>query len=147
MVKQMQKYVKTLKENNLKITSQRLEIMKYLDEHRIHPTADKIFSDLKKKTPSLSKTTVYNTLDTLRNHNIIQALTISESELHYDFKIANHHHFLCKKCKKIIDIDIACPNLLKVLKGKHKIDEVHGYFKGTCGECRAKNRVPKNIGG
>jgi hypothetical protein len=25
-----------------------------------------------------------------------------------------------------------------MLKGKYRVDEVHGYFKGTCNECREK---------
>ena len=44
-----EKYVKLLKENSIKITPQRLEILKYLDEHRKHPTADQIYVKLKNK--------------------------------------------------------------------------------------------------
>ncbi len=140
----LKKYVKILKDNGIKVTPQRLEIMKYLDEHRIHPDVDRIYSDLKENNPALSKTTVYNTLETLREHNIICALTISEKELRYDFKNTLHHHFLCKECEKIIDIDIECPNLKKILKGKYRVDEVHGYFKGLCKECRDKeNKIKK----
>ena len=69
-------YVKLLKENMIKITPQRLIILKFLDENRIHPTVDEIFSELKEKNPSLSKTTVYNSLEILKKHGIIQALTI-----------------------------------------------------------------------
>jgi Fur family peroxide stress response transcriptional regulator len=136
----LNKYVKILKENGIKVTPQRLEIMKYLDEHRTHPHAEKIYSALKKKNPALSKTTVYNTLDMLRKYNIVQVLTISESELRYDFRNTLHQHFLCKNCGKIIDIDIECPNLNKMLKGKYKVDEVHGYFKGICNVCRGKGK-------
>jgi Fe2+ or Zn2+ uptake regulation protein len=136
----LNKYVKILKENGIKITPQRLEIMKYLDDHMTHPDAEKIYSDLKKKNPALSKTTVYNTLETLRKYNIVQVLTISESELRYDFKNTLHHHFLCKSCGKIIDIDVECPNLNKMLKGKYMVDEVHGYFKGICNDCRGKRK-------
>lgn len=132
----VEKYVELLKENGLKVTTQRLEIMKYLDEHRIHPNVDKIYSDLKKKNPALSKTTVYNTLETLREHKLICVLTISEKELRYDYKNTLHHHFLCKECGQIIDLDIECPHLNEMLKGKYRIDEVHGYFKGTCDKCR-----------
>ena len=49
-----------------------------------------------------------------------------------------HHHFLCKKCKCIIDIDLECPNLKKILKEGHKVEEVHGYFKGLCKNCLEK---------
>ena len=138
MVIYLEKYVTILKQNQLKITPQRLAIMKYLDENRTHPTADRIYIDLKEKNPALSKTTVYNSVETLREHGIIQSLTISGSELRYDFENKMHHHFLCKKCGNIIDIDVECAFLNKFLHGKHRVDEVHGYFKGVCEDCLKK---------
>ncbi len=133
-----EKYVKLLKENSIKITPQRLEILKYLDENRTHPTADQIYIGLKEKNPSLSKTTVYNSVETLEGHNLIQSLTISGSESRYDFRNDMHHHFLCKKCDNIIDIDIRCPNIGKMLERGHKVEGVHGYFKGICKDCMKK---------
>jgi len=134
------KYVKLLKENSIKITPQRLEILRYLDDHRTHPTTAQIYSDLKEKNPSLSKTTVYHSLKISKEHGIIQTLTISGSELRYDFKCTMHHHFLCKKCGRIFDIDISCPNIEKIRKEGYQIDEVHGYFKGVCKVCLKKRR-------
>jgi Fe2+ or Zn2+ uptake regulation protein len=139
----LEKYVRLLKENQIKITPQRLIILKYLDEHRTHPDVDKIYSKLKEKNPALSKTTVYNSLEILRKHDLIQPLTISGSESRYDFKNTMHHHFLCKKCGDIIDIDIKCQNAEKISENGHKIDEVHGYFKGTCKKCMKKEARQK----
>jgi len=134
----LEEYVKILKENNLKVTPQRLIVLKYLGEHHTHPTTDIIYRDLKTNNPSLSKTTVYNTLEALKEHGIIQSITISGSELRYDFKQGMHHHFLCKKCGRITDIDIECPNLGKMLECGHNVEEVHGYFKGICKNCLKK---------
>lgn len=131
----MEKYVKILKEKNLKVTPQRLIILKYLGENFTHPTTDKIYSDLKSNNPSLSKTTVYNSLEILEKHGIIQSITISGSELRYDIKQGMHHHFLCKKCGKIVDIDIECPNVERLSSYGHKVEEIHGYIKGICKEC------------
>ena len=134
----MEKYVELLKKNNLTVTPQRIMILKYLNTHNIHPTADEIFSSLKKNIPSLSKTTVYNALDALQKHGIIQAITISGSELRYDIPHGMHHHFYCKKCGKIVDIDISCPNIKKMSEFGHKVEEIHGYIKGICKECLKK---------
>ena len=134
----LEKYVKILKENNLKVTPQRLIVLKYLGEHFTHPTTDQIYKDLKTNNPSLSKTTVYNALEVLEKNGIIQSITISGSELRYDFKHGMHHHFLCKKCGGITDIDVECPNLGKMLECGHNVEEVHGYFKGICKKCMKK---------
>ncbi|MEM0492492.1 MAG: Fur family transcriptional regulator [Candidatus Thermoplasmatota archaeon] len=129
------KYIQLLKDHNLKITHQRLEVLRYLDEHRDHPTVEKIYTALKKREPSLSKTTVYNAVDKLKEEGVIQAINIS-GELRYDIKKDMHHHFLCTVCGSIIDIDISCQNIDKITKQGYVIKEVHGYFKGRCKECQ-----------
>lgn len=134
----MERYVEILKNNNLKVTHQRLAVLKYLDSNRKHPTAEMIYSELKKNNPALSKTTIYNALETLQEHGLVQNLTISGSEQRYDFKDDMHHHFLCKNCGEIIDIKITCPNLDKMLEQGHKVEEVHGYFIGICKKCLKK---------
>ena len=135
-----EKYVKILKDHSIKITSQRLEILKYLDEHHTHPDVEEIYSELKKKHPSLSRTTVYNSLEILKKNKIVQSLTISGSELRYDAEESLHHHFLCKKCGAILDISITCPNMNRTLEGGHRVEEVHGYFKGICKNCQTNEK-------
>ena len=136
-----EKYVDILKKKSIKITPQRLEILKYLDENRNHPTADEIYKNLKENNPSLSKTTVYNSLEILNKYNIIHTISITGLESRYDIVNKMHHHFMCKSCGRIIDIEIECPNIKKTLENGHKIEEVHGYFKGKCKECIEKEIV------
>jgi Fe2+ or Zn2+ uptake regulation protein len=131
----LEKYAVLLKQNKLKVTPQRLIVLKYLTEHFNHPTAEKIYLDLKSKNPSLSKTTVYNSLEALEKHRIIQAITISGSELRYDFIMDMHHHFMCKRCGKVFNIDFECPNKEIFSSYGHKIEEIHGYIKGVCKYC------------
>ena len=135
-----EKYVSLLKEKQLKITPQRLEVLQYLDAHRTHPTVDEIYSELKGKNPSLSKTTVYNSVEILDEHGLIQSITITGNEMRYDFKQEMHHHFLCKTCGEIVDIEVSCPMQDSMLNRKYKVDEVHGYFKGTCKKCLEKEK-------
>lgn len=138
----MEAYVDLLKKNNLKITHQRLAILKYLDINRSHPTAEQIYQSLKKTNPGLSRTTIYNNLETLSNTCLIQRLTICPTEHRYDLNMALHHHFICKECGKILDIEFQCPKVSSIKKHVvnqgHRVDEVHGYFKGICKECLQK---------
>ena len=141
-----EKYVKILKDHTLKITSPRLEILKYLDEHHTHPNVEEIYSTLKKKQPSLSRTTVYNSLETLKKNRIVQSITISGSELRYDIDEGLHHHFICKHCGAILDISISCPNMDKTIQGGHRVEEVQGYFRGVCKKCQTKEKGRNNNG-
>ena len=131
----MEKYVEMLREKNLKVTSQRLDVIRFLDENRSHPTADEIYRALKKANPSLSKTTVYNVLDILRDNGMVSVLTISGTESRYDLKAVQHHHFYCRTCGRIFDMDIEGVCIDCVHEKGHKVEEVHGYLKGTCEDC------------
>lgn len=74
----MDKVKQHLTDHGVKPSIQRLAIMKYLMEHRTHPTADMIFNDLYKEIPTLSKTTVYNTLKLLTEHGAVRTIGIDE---------------------------------------------------------------------
>lgn len=125
----------------LKPTHQRILILDYLRANRKrHLTAEQIREALTKRAPTLSLTTVYNTLGSFAEAGIISAITITGTETRYEWARTQHHHLLCKRCGHIIDIDIQCPNAQrKSIKG-YKIDEVHGYFKGICKSCLQKQR-------
>ncbi len=122
----------------IKPTFQRIKILEYLKRNNVHPTVEVIYKDLYKQVPTLSKTTVYNTLDIFHQYKLVDVLTITSSEQRYDFEVHPHHHFLCKKCGAIIDMEVKCPYFAKMAPGRHRIDEVHGYFKGICGNCLIK---------
>ncbi|MCD7899084.1 MAG: transcriptional repressor [Bacteroides sp.] len=129
-----------LAKHNVKPTMQRVVIMKYLMEHRTHPTIDEIFSDLVSSVPTLSKTTVYNTLKLLYEKNAVLSLTIDEKNVRYDAYTDAHGHFKCKKCGRIYDIDID-ESMIPPFKNpsKFKLEETQVYFIGECDKCNLKD--------
>lgn len=136
----MEYYKNILIDSGIKPTFQRIKILEYLDKHDTHPTVDMIYASLFKKVPTLSKTTVYNTLDVLRKHGLVSVLTITESELRYEYYHKSHHHFLCRSCGQIIDLDVNCSYERTMEAEGHKIEEIHGYFKGICKSCLSKTK-------
>ncbi len=135
----MERYKQTLIDKGIKPTYQRIKILEYLDKNEKHPTVDIIYVALFKQVPTLSKTTVYNTLDVLRKHGLVDVLTITESELRYEYLNHPHHHFYCRECKKIIDLDVNCVYQADMCVEGHKIENIHGYFKGICRTCLNKS--------
>ncbi len=133
-----------LKTKGLKPTYQRLKILEYLDKHMDgHPTVEMIYEALSREIPTLSMTTIYNAVNAFLDRGLVSAVTITGTEVRYDFTTSHHHHFLCKKCGRIIDIDIQCPVMERNTNETygHKIQEVHGYFKGLCKDCLKKANV------
>ena len=121
----------------IKPSVQRIAIMDYLMTHRTHPAIDEIYLALCEEIPTLSKTTVYNTLKLFVEHGAAQMLTIDERNTCYDADIQLHAHFLCKKCGKIIDLpaSIEQTNVSAMDEDGFKVDEIHQYFKGFCPSC------------
>ncbi len=131
----MESLQQRLKSKGLRVSFQRLKILQYLDGHRVHPTVDDIYEGLKKEMPTISRTTIYNTLDALHRAGLISSLSISPTEVRFDIEVCPHSHFHCKKCGKVFDIeDVKCPLIKSNIKG-NQVDEVHLYFKGVCKKC------------
>ncbi|MHB9155140.1 MAG: Fur family transcriptional regulator [Endomicrobiales bacterium] len=131
---------KSLSSRGVKPTYPRLKILQYLCEAGNHPTADMIYRGIVKEIPTMSKTTVYNTLNTFQEKGIVKAVNITGTEVRFDASTGSHHHFLCEHCGQILDIKLVCPNIAREEINGHLIKELQGYFKGICAPCRGKGK-------
>lgn len=116
----------------------RLKILDYLIRMKNHPTADLLYHELLSETPTLSRTTIYNTLNTFLGKGVVSALTIDENEVRYDASTDPHAHFKCIRCGKLTDIPIKAGKLRALLgdgTAGHRIMESHVYLKGVCRDC------------
>ena len=126
-----------LQQYEIKPSLHRIAIMKFLMEHPIHPTIDMIFNELYDSIPTLSKTTVYNTLKLLEEKGAVQAILIDEKNIRYDADLSVHGHFRCKKCGKIDDLEIKDVENVSIKNGKKlMITECQIYYKGYCETCK-----------
>lgn len=126
-------YYKSL---GLKLTPQRLAIIEYLEKTKEHPSAEDIYNALKERFPSMSFATVYNTLEVLMEKGLVKELGIDSSKKRFDPCIRSHHHFICRRCGKILDVerefDIVIPEDIK----EHEITDFQVLFSGTCSDCK-----------
>lgn len=98
-------------------------------------TVDRIFTDLQKDIPTLSKTTVYNTLWILVEAGLVRVITIEDNETRYDIEVENHGHFKCESCGTIYDFRIDINSLNPGDLNNFKISDKNVYFKGICPRC------------
>ena len=127
-------------ERGIRPSMQRLAIMDYLINHPIHPTIDDVYQALSNKVPTLSRTTVYNTLRMLSENQAAQMITIDEHRVCYDGNVESHVHFYCKKCGKIIDL---FGEQAPKLEGEKTVEvniiqEEQLYYKCICAKCAKK---------
>jgi Fe2+ or Zn2+ uptake regulation protein len=127
-----------LKSHGIRPSYQRIKIFKYLITHKNHPTVDMIYRSLAPEIPTLSKTTVYNTLNLFVEKNIAIVILVEENETRYDADTSVHGHFKCEECGGITDIDLGVENISVPQLDGFQINEHHLYFKGICKSCLEK---------
>jgi Fur family peroxide stress response transcriptional regulator len=130
---------KMLKDNNLKITPQRISVLESVISSKKHPSADKIVEDVRKKNPNIAVGTVYNILDGFVEKGILKRISTSEGKMRYDAYINEHHHIYLNNTNEIIDYyDNELDKILKDYFQNKQIEninindvrvEIHGEIK------------------
>ena len=131
----MEELKKYLQSNDISPSYHRIKILEFLRNNRIHPNVDVIYRALEESIPTLSKTTVYNTLNLFSEKGLVAHLSIEENESRYDINTSPHGHFKCTRCGKIYDVEVG--NALEELQqiGDHIITEYQINMKGICNLC------------
>lgn len=124
-----------LRSNGIKPSFQRMKIFEYLMNTTEHPTVDIIYKSLIHEIPTLSKTTVYNTLNLFVQNNVALLITIEDNETRYDANTSLHGHFKCEKCERVLDFKAEISDLVIKELDNFQINQQHIYFKGICSGC------------
>jgi len=124
-----------LRQKGIKASYQRVAIFDYLRHTTSHPSVSQIFGELHPTIPSLSRATVYNTINLFVDRKIAVPVQVDGPEARYDLADPRHAHFHCVVCQSIYDIpvdEIAKPAGLVGFD----VQESQIHFKGICPRCR-----------
>ena len=119
-------------ENAIRPSIVRLSVLDYLLCNRTHPPAEEIYKALEEKIPTLSKTSVYNTLKLLAEKEIIKEIDIDAQQVRYDGYTGFHGHFKCDKCNSIYDLNVEEP---KTKPDGFYVKHKEVYYYGICNQC------------
>ena len=133
----MHKAKEHLEQFGIRPSVQRVAVMHYLLSHRTHPTVDEIYHALVEEIPTLSRTTVYNTLHLLHQHGAVLALCIDGINAHFDGYTHPHAHFMCSECGKVYDVDLDDVAFVErnTPRNAAHITDAQLYYKGVCDGC------------
>jgi Fe2+ or Zn2+ uptake regulation protein len=120
-------------------TQQRLAVYRYLLEHRTHPTADTVYQALVAEYPTMSRTTVYNTMRALFRAGLIRIVTIDADEQHFDADTADHGHFRCTQCGELYDFTLPQSTCKRLSPSGFHTDVFDVYATGLCPHCQSTN--------
>ncbi len=121
------------------LTPQREAVLFVVQNSRHHPTANEVFHAARKRLPSISFATVYNSLRYLKEQGLIHEITFGDAASRYDRETERHDHAICTKCGKLADFDL--PEMVDLFrsaarKSRFKAESVHLTLVGICPECR-----------
>ena len=128
----------------LKYSRQRESIKHFLAETKDHPTADAVYMHVKKEFPNISLGTVYRNLNLLKDIGEAVKIATPDGGDRFDGRVEPHNHFLCKKCGRLLDLDLDMTRLNEV--NQLAADNFDGIiessstlFYGECSDCIKKS--------
>jgi Fur family peroxide stress response transcriptional regulator len=141
MTDQVKQFIEDCKNKGLSVTYQRLAVFKSLTGNPSHPTAEDLYKQVKTEHPTISLATVYKTLETLAENDLISKVTPLHDMARYDAENETHHHLVCIKCRKILDIHDNNLNGLSLSTQNNNGFQILDYrvqFDGICMDCQKK---------
>jgi Fur family peroxide stress response transcriptional regulator len=137
--------LRDLRRAGLKLTPQRIAIVRLFAEDASHPTAQDLFERLRPSFPSMSFATVYNTLDTLAHTGLAGTVRLPGKRgdaARFDPNTSPHHHAVCDACGEVLDIAAGTlappPGAVKRLKRSapgFSVRAVERIYRGLCASC------------
>jgi Fur family peroxide stress response transcriptional regulator len=129
-------YQTILKENGLKATHQRLAILSEIEKYG-HVQIETLYESIHTLYPTLALGTLYRNINELKEKNIIQEVHVNNSKVYYETIKEKHHHFTCKECGMIEDIQLDAEPIhssVTLPKGS-SVDRIDVMLYGTCDKC------------
>jgi Fur family peroxide stress response transcriptional regulator len=137
--------LRDLRRAGLKLTPQRIAIVRLFSGDDSHPTAQDLFERLRPSFPSMSFATVYNTLDALARAGLAAIVRLPGKRgdaARFDPNAAPHHHAVCERCGAVLDIaagtlaptPAAVRRVRRVVPG-FSVRAVERVYRGLCARC------------
>jgi Fur family peroxide stress response transcriptional regulator len=139
-----QTMLRDLKRAGLKMTPQRIAIVRLFAGDDSHPTAQDLFERLRPDFPTMSFATVYNTLDALAAAGLSGMVRLGNAA-RFDPNTEAHHHAVCDGCGEVRDIAAtslsptsgAVRKLRRAAPG-FSVRAVERVYRGLCAQCTSK---------
>ncbi len=127
------------REQGLKLTQQRLEILRAVMEQGGHPSAEQVYRRVRPSLPTVSLDTVYRALELFDRIGVISRVEILDDRSRFEPKGFPHHHLVCVLCRSIEDF--SSPEADRIVPpeaGKWgKVLSNHLELRGICRSCLA----------
>lgn len=100
----MEDALAVLRRFGIQPTPQRIAVVEYVLSAATHPSADEVLQAVRRKCPTVSRATVYNTLNLLAQKRLVRTQVLREGVTVFDPNLERHHHFVDDESGRVIDI-------------------------------------------
>jgi Fur family peroxide stress response transcriptional regulator len=133
--------IEAFRKKGYKATPQRIAICRFALRNREHPSAQRVYGEVRALFPTVSLATVYKTLRTLSELGLIQELSFPQGQARFDSYMRPHINLLCMQCGKITDLDdAAAREIVERVASTAKFTTTGQRLDiyGICDKCRKK---------
>src|SRR5437667_10883049 len=126
----MHQYVKSsnemLRKRGYRLTPQRFMILSVIQEAEEHLSSYQTTERVQKRNPYVSLSTIYRTLELLKELGLVRENHLSGEQPHYEAAEGkDHHHLVCRNCRAIIHLDnTLLVNLNELLQEQYRLHNV-----------------------
>lgn len=127
-----------LRRHDLKVTPQRLAILEVLMSEEEHPSAEEVHTALQEEHPTVSLSTVYDTLSRFEKLSIVDSLHVGDGATRYEFQNGPHVNVVCVACGSVVDVE--SPHVESLVadvesRAPFVLDEQPIELRGRCDRC------------
>ena len=133
------------RQRGIPVTVQRRRILEAILDRTDHPTPDQVYASVKKVLPDVSRTTVYRVLEMLTDLGLLTKACTPGAATRVDPRTARHHHLVCRRCDRLIDVEDAAVShrirLPDLRQQAFVIEDYSIYFTGLCAACQEAEKA------
>jgi Fur family iron response transcriptional regulator len=120
-----QDVITVLQEHGIQPSAQRVAVAEYVLHTDEHPSADRVWKQVRRRLPQISRATVYNTLNLFVEKGLLREFEFAEGIAVFDSNLERHHHFIDEDSGRIYDL----PWTALAVSHVEKLEgyEVHDY--------------------
>ncbi len=135
----MEDLVQKLRTHGIAVTPQRLAILASLQHRHDHPSAEKIYQEVRRQLPAISFNTVYKTMEILCQKGLVTKVNPLHEVARYDGETDRHVHLVCRRCHTIADLywqPETPPRLAPEKLQGFRVEHQAITFWGLCPRCQ-----------
>jgi len=136
-VKSPTELAELLQSQGLKVTPQRECIFGIVHGVTTHPTAEAVYDEARRRMPTISLKTVYQTLNDLARMGEVQLLDVGTGAGRFDPNVEPHHHLVCNSCGTVRDVyvDLSAVGVPDEDLDGFVVESADVVFRGRCARC------------